>query len=304
MIKKKIRIVGLLTSVVLTLAFVGCSSDNTQKNSENNSDNAQVVLGESLNYKITGIDAGSGVVQAAEQAVEDYGLDYTVQTSSSATMTQALSDAYRNNEPIIVTGWSPHWMFSKYDLKYLEDSKGSFGGDEHINTITRLGLEEDMPNANKILDQFYWTTSDMEYVMLKVNEGGDVEEVAREWLDANQDKVVEWTNGAEKVSGEEIRLAYVAWDSEIASTNVIGLVLKDMGYDVTLIQVDAGPMWAAVASGDADAIVAAWLPGTHEKYLSDYKDEVVDLGPNLEGAKIGLVVPTYMDIDTIEDLAK
>ncbi len=304
MIKRKLRIAGLLTSLVLTLAFVGCSSDKEQNNSENGTDNAQVSLGESLEYKIIGIDAGSGVVQAAEQAVEDYGLDYTVQTSSSATMTQALSDAYKNNEPIIVTGWSPHWMFSKYDLKYLEDSKGSFGGEEHINTIVRLGLAEDMPNANKILDQFNWTTADMESVMLKVNEGANVEEVAREWIDGNQEKVAEWINGAEKVNGEALRLAYVAWDSEIASTNVIGLALQDMGYDVTLIQVDAGPMWAAVASGDADAIVAAWLPGTHEKYLSDYKDEVVDLGPNLEGAKIGLVVPAYMDIDSIEDLAK
>ena len=27
------------------------------------------------------------------------------------------------------------------------------------------------------------------------------------------------------------------------------------------------------------------------------------MGPNLEGAKIGLVVPTYMDVESIEDLA-
>ena len=304
MIKKKLRLFGVLTSVVLALAFVGCSSDGAKETPDDNKDGAEASIGDALDYKIIGIDAGSGVVQAAEQSVEDYGLDFTVQTSSSATMTQALADAYADGEPIIVTGWSPHWMFSKYDLKYLDDPKGSFGGEEHINTITRLGLAEDMPGANKILDQFYWTTADMESVMLKVNEGANVEEVAREWVDANEDKVAEWTNGAEKVSGDEIELAYVAWDSEIASTNVIGLVLKDMGYDVTLIQVDAGPMWAAVASGDADAIVAAWLPGTHEKYLSDYSAEVVDLGPNLEGAKIGLVVPAYMDIDSIEDLAK
>ncbi|HWJ78070.1 MAG TPA: glycine/betaine ABC transporter, partial [Niallia sp.] len=27
-----------------------------------------------------------------------------------------------------------------------------------------------------------------------------------------------------------------------------------------------------------------------------------DLGTNLEGTKLGLVVPSYMDIDSIEDL--
>ncbi len=303
MIKNKLKKSCIILCAVLALTVVGCSNGDAKNGTGN--ENGSETLGQQLDYKITGIDAGSGVVQAAERAVEDYGLsDYTVQTSSGAAMTQALADAIENNEPIIVTGWSPHWKFAKYDLKYLEDPKGSFGGEEHINTVARLGLKEDMPDAYKILDQFYWTSEDMETVMLQVNEGADVVEVARQWINDNQDKVDEWTNGAEKSNGEGIKLAYVAWDTEIASTNVIGLVLEDMGYDVTLTQVEAGPMWAAVASGDADAIVAAWLPATHEKYMSDYKDQLEDLGPNLEGAKIGLVVPSYMQIDSIEDLAE
>jgi glycine betaine/proline transport system substrate-binding protein len=63
-------------------------------------------------------------------------------------------------------------------------------------------------------------------------------------------------------------------------------------------------MWAGVAGGDTDAMVAAWLPTTHADYLDKYKDKVEDLGPNLNGTKTGLVVPAYMDIDSIEDLAK
>ena len=35
-----------------------------------------------------------------------------------------------------------------------------------------------------------------------------------------------------------------------------------------------------------------------------YEAEIDDLGANLEGAKIGLVVPAYMDIDSIEDLVE
>ena len=77
-----------------------------------------------------------------------------------------------------------------------------------------------------------------------------------------------------------------------------------MGYDVSLTQVENGPMWSAVASGQTDAIVAAWLPGTHADHYAQYQDEVDNLGPNLNGAKIGLVVPAYMDIKSIEDLAK
>ncbi len=257
-----------------------------------------------MDYKITGIDAGSGVVQAADKAVKDYDTKFTVQTSSGAAMTQALADAYKNKEPIVITGWSPHWMFKKYDLKYLDDPKKSFGDAEHINTVVRKDLKKDDPNAYKILDQFVWEPSDSEAVMLEINAGGDVKKIAKQWIADNPDKVSKWTEGAKKVDAGEIKLAYVAWDTEIASTNVIGLVLEDMGYKVRLTQVDAGPMWAAVASGDADATVAAWLPGTHAKYIEDYKGKIEDLGPNLEGAKIGLVVPSYMKIKSIEDLAK
>lgn len=292
---KKMIIIAML---VLALAMVGCSS-----NTGDQDEGGDRTIGESLEYKITGIDAGAGVVQAAERAVEDYGLNYTVQTSSGAAMTQALADAIRDGKPIIVTGWSPHWKFAEYDLKYLEDPKLSMGQAEDIHTIARLGLKDDMPEAHEILSNFYWTPDDMEEVMLDIYHGVDVEKAAQDWIDNNEDLVKEWTDGVDPVDGDAIKLAYVAWDTEIASTNVIGLVLESMGYDVKLTQVEAGPMWAAVASGDADAMVAAWLPGTHADYMEDYTNEVEDLGPNLEGAKIGLVVPTYMeDINSIEDL--
>ena len=35
------------------------------------------------------------------------------------------------NEWIVVTGWTPHWMFSRYPLKFLEDPKEEFGDSEH-----------------------------------------------------------------------------------------------------------------------------------------------------------------------------
>lgn len=83
---------------------------------------------------------------------------------------------------------------------------------------------------------------------------------------------------------------------------MIGKVLEDIGYDVTLTVLEAAGMWNAVAGGSADALVAAWLPGTHEAYYEDLKEDFIDLGVNLEGAGIGLVVPAYMDIESIEDL--
>lgn len=147
---------------------------------------------------ITGIEPGAGVVAAAEQAVnEDYDnlSDWNVQTSSSGAMMTQLGDAYDSEEEIIVTGWSPHWKFQSYDLKYLEDPEGSFGGEETIDTFVREGLEDDMPEAYQILDNFFWESADMEEIMLEMSEGADPEEAAANWIENNQDKVSEWTEG-------------------------------------------------------------------------------------------------------------
>lgn len=109
--------------------------------------------------------------------------------------------------------------------------------------------------------------------------------------------------GTVMAQDETIDIGYVLWDSEIASTHVVAAVLMDdLGYDVELTSVDAGPMWTGVAQGDFDAIVAAWLPATHEAYWEQYGDDLVDLGPNLDGADIGWAVPAYVDVDSIADL--
>ena len=148
---------------------------------------------------ITGIDAGAGVVAAAEQAVEDYdNLDgWEVQTSSGGAMATALGEAYNNEEEIIVTGWSPHWKFQTYELKYLEDPEGTFGEAEVLKTMVREGLEEDLPEAYQVLDNFYWELEDMEEVMVAIQEGTSPEDAAAEWVEANPDKVAEWTKGLE-----------------------------------------------------------------------------------------------------------
>ncbi|GAB2671327.1 glycine/betaine ABC transporter [Paenibacillus thermoaerophilus] len=277
------------------LMLAGCSSDGDQKDAS---------IGKELNYEIIGIDPGAGIMKATAEAIEAYGLsDFKLVEGSGAAMTAALDKAYKDKKPIVVTGWTPHWKFSKYDLKYLDDPKNIYGGDEQIHTIVRKNLKTDHPSAYAMLDRFEWTADDMGKVMLAVNDGKKPEEAAADWVKENESKVKAWVEGLDKASGTKLKLAYVAWDSEIASTNVVKTVLEqELGYKVELLQVEAGPMWAGVAGGDADAIVAAWLPTTHQDYYNKYKDQVEDLGPNLKGTKIGLVVPAYMDIQSIEDL--
>ena len=260
-------------------------------------------IGVALEYEIIGIEPGAGIMGQARNTIEDYGLDaWDLVEGSSAAMITELKKAYDAKKPIIVTGWSPHWMFSSFDLKYLDDPQGSFGGTEDIHTFVRKGLEEDAPGAYKIFDQFSWEPKDLEDVMAYISSGMSAEEAAEKWIEENPDKVAEWVDGAKKANSESIDLVYVAWDTEIASTNIVGKVLEQNGYDVSLTQVEVGPMYAGVSNGSSDAMVGAWLPSTHIEYYNAYKEDLVDLGPNLTGTKNGLVVPEYMKIDSIEDL--
>lgn len=152
------------------------------------------------NGTITGIEPGAGVVATAEKAVKKYDnlTSWNVKTSSSGAMTVALGKAIKDKEDIVITGWSPHWMFKKYDLKYLKDPKGVFGKEEAIHTFARKDLEKDQPEAYKVLKRFNWTANDIEEVMLKISNGEDPEDAAEEWIKKNQDKVNSWTKGIDK----------------------------------------------------------------------------------------------------------
>jgi len=145
-----------------------------------------------LNGEIIGIEPGAGIMSATEKAIEEYNLDLDLKDSSTAAMTATLKSKIENEEAVVATEWTPHWPFAQWDLKYLEDPKGAYGGEEHIATIVRPGLQEDMPEVHKILDNFYWTPKDMETVMLNTQQGMTPAEAATQWIENNQDKVSKW----------------------------------------------------------------------------------------------------------------
>ncbi|WP_253457616.1 MULTISPECIES: glycine betaine ABC transporter substrate-binding protein [Methanocalculus] len=102
---------------------------------------------------------------------------------------------------------------------------------------------------------------------------------------------------------KEISIGYVTWDCAIASTHVMKEVFEEAGYRVTLVAVDAGPLYAGLARGDIDFTTTAWLPHTHSMYWEEYGDRLDYVQDNIPGdARIGLVVPQYVTIDSIEEM--
>jgi glycine betaine/proline transport system substrate-binding protein len=150
---------------------------------------------DSFSGEIIGIDPGAGLMALTEEVVDTYDLGLDLRSGSGATMTAALASAIQNEEDVVVTGWTPHWMFARFDLKYLEDPENVYGGAEQIHTVVRSGLEDDMPEAYAILDAFEWTPEQMGEVMLMNQEdGSDPYENAKQWVEENQDVVEQWLN--------------------------------------------------------------------------------------------------------------
>jgi glycine betaine/proline transport system substrate-binding protein len=292
------RVLALCLAAICVLS--ACNASSLPRYDE------QQPLGPQVNYTITGIDAGAGIMSGTQRVLRQYGLaknNWQLQTSSTAAMTAQLGKAIKNKQAIVVTGWTPHWMFTKYDLKFLKDSRNVYGSSEDIHTIGRQNLQRDLPSAYTVLDRFYWTPAQMSDVMLKVNAGASPRKAAQRWLTEHPDQLRKWTAGVPHVRGTTIKMTYVAWDSEIASTYVAAEALRRVGYKPTLQAMEMQPLWASVATGTADAMTCAWLPNTSIVYYRQYRHKIVDMGTNLKGAQVGLAVPTYMhDVNSIEDL--
>jgi glycine betaine/proline transport system substrate-binding protein len=145
--------------------------------------------------RITGIDAGAGVMMTTEEKVIPmYNLDLELLASSGPAMTAALQDAIANKEWIVVTGWNPHWMFGRWDLKFLQqDEDKKVWGKGNIHIKGRKNLEQDKPELAQFLRNMSFTSAQLGDLMLAVEESDkNILETARDWMNANDDLIESW----------------------------------------------------------------------------------------------------------------
>jgi len=149
---------------------------------------------EKLKGRIIGIDPEAGIMRQTREAIKAYNLDLRLVEGSEPEMIAELSHAIRRQEWIAVTGWLPHWIFARWNLKFLDDPKNIFGDAEHIATIARQGLENDMPKVHALLDNFQWRPEEMGQLMLWIqhHNGMFPYEEALRWVRTNPERVDAW----------------------------------------------------------------------------------------------------------------
>ncbi|MBX8802796.1 glycine betaine ABC transporter substrate-binding protein [Pseudochrobactrum asaccharolyticum] len=146
---------------------------------------------EKLKGQIQGIDPGAGLTRLSEEAVKKYGLNYKLQISSEAAMLTTVDRSTRSEGWFVATAWSPHWMFGKYKLRYLEDPEGALGAAEHVNALARKGFKEDNPKVASLLEKMNIPLADLEKAMFEAQETS-YDKAVDKYIADNPDRIKEW----------------------------------------------------------------------------------------------------------------
>src|ERR671933_2570458 len=149
---------------------------------------------------IIGIEPGSAVMpQIEEKVIPGYHLRMKLVESSTSAMLSELDTAYRMREPIVFFGWSPHWMNTRYDIRYLKyprDLQGGFNDSAEISSIVNETLSEDDPAAYELIKSISLSKEQINQMEDDINEAGDPETGVKAWLEDNGSVVQPWIEAA------------------------------------------------------------------------------------------------------------
>jgi glycine betaine/proline transport system substrate-binding protein len=147
--------------------------------------------------RIVGIEAGAGEMKAMrERVIPNYGLtDFNLVEGSSPAMLAALDSAIKQKQPIVATLWQPHWAFSRFPLKVLDDTQTAFGPPDKLTIVATKGWSAANPELAGWIKKFDITPEKLSELMLAIQNGGKGNEDAstKQWVTQNQQLVDAWT---------------------------------------------------------------------------------------------------------------
>jgi len=151
---------------------------------------------EKFDGRIVGIDPGAAeMIVVEEDVMPNYGLDdWDLTESSGPAMTAELGRLVEEGKWVAVTGWKPHWKWSKWNLKFLEDPDLTMGSGEYIKTMGRPGIKEDLPEVAAFLQNYTISTEQLGEVMLAIKNGASPDDAAEEFVNSHPDLIESWTS--------------------------------------------------------------------------------------------------------------
>lgn len=163
---------------------------------------------EKFDHKIYGIEAGTGFNKSIKEAIDNdrHGLgDWELVPSSTSGMLAQVGRMVKRDQWIVFLGWEPHWMNIAYDIKYLS-AKGEPKIAEtksDVLTVANVDMVDEHPMVAKFFSQYQAKKDEQsKWVYEYSYQDRPKEEVAREWIQNNLDRVAEFLNGVESRDGK------------------------------------------------------------------------------------------------------
>ena len=103
---------------------------------------------------------------------------------------------------------------------------------------------------------------------------------------------------------ETVKILYANYLENIAYSHLTKIALEEKGYAVELTNLELGLIFGELSKDrpNGDVFMDAWLPNTHKAYWEEYGDRLVKIGESFSEGTTGLVVPSYLPINSIEEL--
>ena len=150
---------------------------------------------EKLGGKILTSEVGNGQYKLTEKAIKEYNLDgYKMVASSESGMLSELDRNLKRDKWSLINAWSPHWMFSKWPLRYLDDPKHVFGGAEQIHAVARKGFSAEHPDVARFFANFKLPQADLEKLMAAARDSS-ADKVVAEYYAANKPRFAAMFDG-------------------------------------------------------------------------------------------------------------
>lgn len=91
------------------------------------------------------------------------------------------------------------------------------------------------------------------------------------------------------------------WSEDVAMTYVAKAILDEQGYHVIIQKASTDMILASMNNEDTDLFMGIWLPYTHASKVKRFP-KLKNLGTNYDSGRIGLVVPDYVPVRSVEEL--
>ncbi|MFF7707772.1 glycine betaine ABC transporter substrate-binding protein [Pseudomonas sp. NPDC007930] len=139
-----------------------------------------------LNSQILTSEAGNGQYKLSLKAIDEYQLKgYKLVASSETGMLTEMDRNLKRGQWSVINAWNPHWMFSKWKLRYLKEPKGLFGGAEQIHAVARKGFSAQYPQVAYFFAHYSMPLADLEKLMMDAK-GSSTDKVVADYYAANQ----------------------------------------------------------------------------------------------------------------------